>query len=198
VVTGTVVVGSYCPLPEHTEVLSRAAKAKKKLRFRTPAKLYVYDPILERLAQGLEDMAAELGQPIQEEDGMARPRHIARPRHVAPADQPDIRDGVMGARHGRVVTTAVRPPVQAATPWMQMVSRASARVMSGRMVVRHRASGNVRAPAAPSRSRLCPNAHIIPTFAARRQRHQGQAALRNRRCAELPFRAVDGQLNARR
>jgi len=41
-------------------------------------------------------MAAELGQPIQEEHAIVGQRHFARHRHVAPADQPRIRDGVVG------------------------------------------------------------------------------------------------------
>jgi hypothetical protein len=55
------------------------------------------------LAQDLEDMAAELGPFIQEEHALVGQRHLARHRYVAPADQPDIRDGVMGGatRAGR-------------------------------------------------------------------------------------------------
>jgi hypothetical protein len=49
----TVVVGSYRPLPGPTEFMSRAANATKALTFRTPARLYVDDTILERLTQGL-------------------------------------------------------------------------------------------------------------------------------------------------
>jgi hypothetical protein len=79
--------------------------------------LYVCDAVLERLAQDLEHMTVELRQFIQEEDAVVRQRHVPRPRHVAPADQPDIRDGVLGARHGRVVTNAVRSPVRPATRW---------------------------------------------------------------------------------
>ena len=60
------VVGSYGTQAEPLEVMSRAANAAKAWRSRTPARLYVYDTLLERLAQDLEDMAAELGQFIQE------------------------------------------------------------------------------------------------------------------------------------
>jgi hypothetical protein len=49
------------------KVSSRAAKAVKLLIFSTPAKLYVYETILERSAQDLEDMAPALRQFIQEE-----------------------------------------------------------------------------------------------------------------------------------
>src|SRR5262247_963287 len=37
--------------------MSRAANAAKALRFRTPAKLYVYKTLLQRLAQHLQDVA---------------------------------------------------------------------------------------------------------------------------------------------
>jgi len=55
------------------------------------------------LPQDLKDMAAALGQCIQEEPAMVGQRHVARHRHVAPADQPYIRNGVMGGatRAGR-------------------------------------------------------------------------------------------------
>jgi hypothetical protein len=48
------------------------------------------------LAQDLKDMATELGQFIQEEHAIVGQRHVSRHRHVAPADQPRIRDGVVG------------------------------------------------------------------------------------------------------
>ena len=68
-----------------------------------PAKLYVYDTLLERLAQDLQDMAAELGPFIQEKHAVVGQRHVARHGDVAPADQPRIRDGVVGraTRAGR-------------------------------------------------------------------------------------------------
>jgi hypothetical protein len=60
-----------------------------------PARLYVYDTILQGLAQDPDDVAAELRPFIQKKDAVVRQRHVARQRHLAPADQPDIRDGVM-------------------------------------------------------------------------------------------------------
>ena len=42
------------------------------LRFRTPAKLYSCETILEWLAQDLQDMAAALGPFIHEEHAMVR------------------------------------------------------------------------------------------------------------------------------
>jgi hypothetical protein len=67
VMTATVVIGSYRPLPEPPKVVSRAANAAKTLKLRTPAKLYIYETLLERFAQDLEDMAAALGPFIQAE-----------------------------------------------------------------------------------------------------------------------------------
>jgi hypothetical protein len=124
------------------------------LRSRTPAKLYVYETLLERLPQDLQDMAAALGQLIQEEHAMVRQRHLARHGHVPPTDQSRIRDGLVGARHGRVVTTAVRSPVRLAKRWIRVVSMASASVIAGRSVVSRRASIDVPAPGGPRRRRL--------------------------------------------
>jgi hypothetical protein len=61
---------------------------------RTPAKLYVYETILERLAQDLQDMAAKLGPFIQEEHAVVGQRHLAGHGDVAPTGQPRIRNGV--------------------------------------------------------------------------------------------------------
>src|SRR5262249_14484488 len=61
-----------------------------------PAKLYVYETLLEQLAQDLEHMPTKLGPFIQEEDAVVSQRHVTRHRHLAPADQPDSREGVMG------------------------------------------------------------------------------------------------------
>jgi hypothetical protein len=71
--------------------------------------LYVYDTLLEWLAQDLKDMAAELGQFIQEEHAMVGQRHLTRHRHVAAADQPRLRDGMVGraTRAGRDPRRAV-------------------------------------------------------------------------------------------
>jgi hypothetical protein len=71
---------------------------------------------------------------------------LARPRHLTPTDQAHSGDGVSGARNGRVATTAVRPPVRPATRGMRVVSRASARLIAGNMVVNRRASLDVPAP----------------------------------------------------
>jgi hypothetical protein len=56
------VVGGYHALPESLMAIIRKANSANVLRSRTPAKLYVYDTLLERLAQDLQDMAPELGQ----------------------------------------------------------------------------------------------------------------------------------------
>jgi hypothetical protein len=131
-----------------------SAKAASVARSRAPARLYLCDPILERLAQDPKDMAAALGPCIQEAHAMVGPatRHPASargPRRSAPHPR-----WCGGARNGRVVTHAVRAPVGPATLWMRVVFMASARVMDGRMVVSRRASMDLPAPGGPSRSRL--------------------------------------------
>jgi hypothetical protein len=78
----------------------------------TRGRLYVYDALLERLAEHLEDMTPELAEFVQEEHAMVYQRHLARHRDLTAADPPHIGDGVMGARNGRVVTNTVRWPVR--------------------------------------------------------------------------------------
>jgi hypothetical protein len=101
--------GGYGPLLEPPAIVSRAAKVAITWPSRTPARLSVCDTLLERLPQDLEDMAAALGQLIQEEHAIVGPRHLAQHRHVAPADQAGVRDGVMGGatRAGRDLCHAV-------------------------------------------------------------------------------------------
>jgi hypothetical protein len=94
--TATVVMGSYRPLPEPPTFVSRAANVAKTLKLRTSAKLYIYETLLERLPQDLQDMAAALGLFIQEAHAMVGQRHLTRHRHVPPTDQSRIRDGLVG------------------------------------------------------------------------------------------------------
>jgi hypothetical protein len=63
--------------------------------FSTPARLYSYDTLLERLPQDLEDLAAALGQFIEKQHAIMGQRHVAGQRHLAAADQPDIGDRLM-------------------------------------------------------------------------------------------------------
>jgi hypothetical protein len=134
--------------------MSRAANAPKALRSRTCGRLYSCDTLLKWLPQHVQDVAAEVWSCIQQEHPMVRQRDFARPWHLAAPDQPHIGDGVVGARNGRVVTKAVRSPVRPATRWMRVVSRASGRVISGRMVVSRRASIDFPAPGASNMRRL--------------------------------------------
>jgi hypothetical protein len=53
------VMGGYGPLLEPPEAVSRAAKVAKTLKSRTPARLYICDAVLERLAYNLKHMALE-------------------------------------------------------------------------------------------------------------------------------------------
>jgi len=90
------VMGSYGTRPERLAVSSRVAKSAKSLRRRTRGRLYSCDPLLEGLAQHLEDVAAELWPFIEKEHAMVCQRHVARHRHLAPTDQAHIGDRVMG------------------------------------------------------------------------------------------------------
>jgi hypothetical protein len=47
-------------LPESLRVMTCAAKIARTLRFMMLSRLYVEDTLLDRLAQDLKDMAAEL------------------------------------------------------------------------------------------------------------------------------------------
>jgi hypothetical protein len=66
------------------------------------------------LVQDRQDITAELGEFIQEQDAILGQRHIARHRHMAATDQLHIRDGVMEGAKREAVTRAVRPSVRPA------------------------------------------------------------------------------------
>jgi hypothetical protein len=89
-------VGGYRARPESLTLISRLANSAKLLRARTLWRLSVEDTLLKRLTSAFEHMTAKLRPFIQEEDAVVGQRHVARHRHVAPADQPDMRNGVMG------------------------------------------------------------------------------------------------------
>jgi hypothetical protein len=76
-------------------------------------------------------------------------RPLTRRGYLTAADQPHIGHGLVGGATGRVVTAAVRRPVRPATRGRRVVSRAPAGVISGRIVVRGRASLDVPAPGGP-------------------------------------------------
>jgi hypothetical protein len=56
----------------------------------------VYNTLLQRLAQDLEHMTAKLGPFTQEEDAVMGQRHFRRHGQLTAADQPRIREGVVG------------------------------------------------------------------------------------------------------
>jgi hypothetical protein len=118
--------GCRAPAASLTAITRRATPAKR-LTSRTPARLSLYDTLLERLPQDLQDVAAARRPCLQAAQAVVGQRHLARQRHVAPATPPRVRDGMGGARHGRAVTHAVRSPVRPAMRGMRVVSMASAR-----------------------------------------------------------------------
>jgi hypothetical protein len=69
----------------------------------TCGRLSVYNTLLQRLAQDLEHMTAAPREFIQKEHAMVGQRHLRRHGQLTAADQPRIRDGVVGraTRAGR-------------------------------------------------------------------------------------------------
>ncbi len=57
-------------------------------------------PLLERLAQGLEDVAPELGQLVEEEHAAVGERDLSGARRGGPAHQAGVRDGVVRRAEG--------------------------------------------------------------------------------------------------
>jgi hypothetical protein len=107
--------GWYGVLLAVLTVVTLPSKIIKSCRFRTRGRLSLGDALLKRLARHLQDMAAARRPCIQPEHAMVRQRHLTRQRQRPAPDQPYIRDRLVGARHGRVVTNAVRSPVRPAT-----------------------------------------------------------------------------------
>jgi hypothetical protein len=86
----------YAVLLAFLTVLTLPSKIIKSFRFRTRGRLSLGDALHQRLAQDLEDMAAEPEGFIQKEHTMVGQRYVTHHRHVAAADQPRIRDGMVG------------------------------------------------------------------------------------------------------
>jgi hypothetical protein len=121
--TRIVQIGGYWTRPARPPVNSRLAKPTKSERLRMLWRLYLYDTLLEGLAQDLQDVAAALRQLLHKVHAVVRPRHLAGQRHPAPPIRPTSEIVWCGARQGRVVTNAVRSPVRPATRGMRVVSR---------------------------------------------------------------------------
>jgi hypothetical protein len=81
-VATVIVVDGYRGLPASLTAIICKANSTKDLRFRTPARLYLHDTLLERWPQDLQDVAAELRPFIQEEYAIVRQRGPARYWHV--------------------------------------------------------------------------------------------------------------------
>jgi hypothetical protein len=73
-----------------------AARTASAARSSTCGRLYVYETLLQRLAQDFEDMAAEFRPFISKEHAVVRQRHLTRHRHLAAPDQPHIGHGMGG------------------------------------------------------------------------------------------------------
>jgi hypothetical protein len=66
--TATILMSGYWTRPELLAVSSRLAKLTISLKFRTLWRLYSDETLLKRLAQDLQDVAAELRPFIPQED----------------------------------------------------------------------------------------------------------------------------------
>jgi hypothetical protein len=101
-VTSSRVDGTWARPASLTRRTRRAPSAKlvwSRTRWRWPGE----DRLRERLPQDRQDMAAALGEFIQKAHAMVGQRHLTRHRHLTPADQPHIREGMVGraTRGGR-------------------------------------------------------------------------------------------------
>ena len=83
--TATALVSGYRPLTASRTAKIRWAKAATVMRFSTPARLYLYDTLLEWLPPALQDVAAARRPCIQAAHPVVREGHLARHRDVAPA-----------------------------------------------------------------------------------------------------------------
>src|SRR5215218_7225411 len=80
----------YRAVHESLRGIIRLANSANVWRLRKCGRLSVENTLLERLPQDLEDMAAALGQFIQEEHAVVDQRDLARHRYVTPTDQSRI------------------------------------------------------------------------------------------------------------
>jgi hypothetical protein len=101
------------------------------------------------LPQPFKHLLLALGKLIEAEDTMVGPRHLARHGHLAPTDQPPIGNRMVGGAKGPGGDDGGAPPGAAGDAMVRVVSMASARVVSGRIVVRRRARIDVPAPGGP-------------------------------------------------
>ena len=85
----------YAVLLAFLTVLTLPSKIIKSFRFRTRGRLSLGDALHQRLPQDLHHMA-EPGGSFQKEHTMVGQRYVTHHRHVAAADQPRIRDGMVG------------------------------------------------------------------------------------------------------
>ena len=73
--TVTVVMGSYRPLPQAPEFVSRAANIAKTLKLRTPAELYVYETLLRWPQENFKDLSFAISGSTSELASLTRDGH---------------------------------------------------------------------------------------------------------------------------
>ncbi len=141
--------------------------------------------LLERLAQRLEDVPAELGQLVEEEHAVVGEAHLARPRDGPAAHEGGVARRVVRAAEGtraRASASSGSAGGRVDRRWSRAPPRG---VSGGRMPGRRRASIVLPEPGGPTSSRLWPPAAAIS------RRAPGERPGRGRRPGRAP-RARDG------
>ena len=113
-------------------------------------------PLLQRLAQGLENALGELRQLVQEEDAVVREADLARPRDAAAADQARVGDGVMRRAErplGDEPAVGGQEPARRCRSWRPRAPRRGSAAAG--CPARRRASMVLPEPGGPSMSTLC-------------------------------------------
>jgi hypothetical protein len=153
----------------------RAASAASAMTSVMCAPWSLEETLLDRWSQDLEDMALRSGRSANHRMSWCASDTSPGLGTWPPPIKPTAAMVWWGARHDRVVTTAVRPLVRPATRWRRVVARAAARRSAGRRVARRRASLDCPAPSGPRSQR------VVPSSLERRSRRndswRGNAAL---------------------
>jgi hypothetical protein len=103
----TIVVTCHWTLPTSRSTTTHAAIPARRLRSTTCGRLYLYDTLLERLPQDLEDMASELEELIEVEIRWCASGPSVRRGTWLPAINPTCETVGCWARRGRMSTAAL-------------------------------------------------------------------------------------------
>jgi hypothetical protein len=143
-------IGTSLALRQPVPPCTCSTRTARPAKSRTLVRLYLYDAVLEGLAQDFQDVAAKLRELIEKQDTMVPQRHLARCGDV-PADQPRIEDRLRrGATQGPGDDRGAGAGA-AKTRWIRVVSRAFARHIAGDVGVKRGASFGISRSGGPRR-----------------------------------------------